>query len=86
MKGKKIVVSVLVAGMLVSVPLFAKGKGYAGGQNSGISQPSGQQLMQGNGDGTQPRPMDGTGFGAANGGGKRLGSQNGSCPLTTVTQ
>ena len=67
MKGKKIIAGILVGSMLFAVPLFARGgRGFMGGANSNFSRPSGQQLHNGYGDGTHPRPMDGTGFGAKN--------------------
>ena len=83
MKAKKLVVGVLVGTMLIAVPLFARGggqgKGYMGGTNSNFVQGSGQQLFNGYGDGTQPRPMDGTGLGAKGSNGQGLHLQDGSC-------
>ncbi len=83
---KKIIAGVLVGTMILgAIPLLARGghgKGYMGGRNSSYTQPAGEKSYKGYGDGTMPRPMDGTGFGAKadksnKGYGKRL--RDGSC-------
>ena len=93
MKTKKLVAGVLVGAMLIAVPIFARGgahgKGYMGGTNSNFLKSNGGQL-NGYGDGRQPKPMDGTGFGAkrnnfkVQGNGKRL--RDGSCINNATTQ
>ena len=93
MKVKKLSAYILIGAMLISVPVFARGgghgsygNGYMGGKNSSYTQQSGsQQSYKGYGDGTMPRPMDGTGFGVKNnkGRGKRL--RDGSCGNSTTT-
>ena len=91
MKIKKILTSFLAGAIiLAAIPLMARGygKGYMGGRNSTYTQPAGDQAYRGYGDGTMPRPMDGTGFGAQNndfrgkGQGKRL--RDGSCVNSTT--
>ena len=90
MKAKKLVVGILLGAMLVAVPLFAggNGKGFMGGNNANFVQGSGQLLQNGFGDGTMPRPMDGTGFGATNndrqGNGQML--RDGSCDNQSILQ
>ena len=90
---KKILAGILAGTMILgSIPIMARGygKGYMGGRNSGYTQPAGDQAYRGYGDGTRPRPMDGTGFGAKSndfrgkGQGKRL--RDGSCLNNTTTQ
>jgi hypothetical protein len=82
MKSKKLLAGIIIGTMLMSVPVFARGghgKGYMGGGNSNFTQGSGQLLQRGYGDGTQPKPMDGTGFGAKAGQGKGQMLRDGSC-------
>jgi hypothetical protein len=79
--------SAVIAGALMCTTTAAlaagngNSKGYLGGQNASFiqQQPQGNGENRGHGDGTMPRPMDGTGFGAMTAGnGNGMGQEMGN--------